>query len=260
MSETNLHKLADGNVVIYLRPNSNTDFWYCRIKISKTGKWKKLSTKTSDLSEAKNFALQKYEVFKQLADANFPVDGKRFSQVADITIKNLQAELDAGVGKATYVDYIRVINRYKEFFGNKYIQNISYQDLVEFDQMRTQKLGRKAKQSTINLHNTALMRVYQTAIQKGWMHKSQIVTFKNDGKKTERRPAFDLEEYRHLYRFMRHYVKRSTGDSKKGGVTRRTLWIRRASSRHGSLSRKHGAAFRDGNKGIEVEAYKRDDN
>ena len=131
-----------------------------------------------------------------------------------------------GVGKATYLDYIRVINRYKEFFGNKYIQNISYQDLVEFDRDRTLKLKRKAKQSTINLHNTALMRVYQTAIQKGWMHKSQVITFKNDGKKTERRPAFDLQEYRQLYRFMRGYVKRGTGDSKKGGVTRRTLWIR----------------------------------
>ena len=98
MSETNLHKLADGNVVIYLRPNSNTDFWYCRIKLPKIGKWKKLSTKTSDFSEAKNFALQKFEVFKQLTEANFPVDGKRFSQVADITISDLQAELDAGRG------------------------------------------------------------------------------------------------------------------------------------------------------------------
>jgi len=54
----------------------------------------------------------------------------------------------------------------------------------------------------------------------------QVVAFKNDGKKCERRPYFELTEYQKLYRFMRKYVKLTTKDSPKGGVKNRTLQVR----------------------------------
>ena len=226
MTEATLHHVCEGAVVLYKRDGSNTECWYARFKNPRTGKWKKFSTKVTDLEKAKQVAQRQFDVRVELIKNNIDIDTKRFSYVADYVTKQLQADIDAGTGKKTYEDYIRVINRFKLFFGNKYIGNITYQDLVEYDQERTRKLGRKAKQSTVNLANVALTKVFKTAIEKGWMHQSQAISFRNDGKKGERRPYFELHEYQKLYRFMREYVKLTTKDSPQGGVKNQTLMIR----------------------------------
>lgn len=226
MTEACLHHLCEGKVVVYKRANSRTNFWYVRVKLDHNNKWKKFSAKTADLDKAIQFAVVEYSVRQRLQKDNLDIDGKRFSYVADYVIKQLEADIKAGTGKPTYLDYIRAIKKYKEFFGKKLVTNITYQDLVEFDSARTRKLGRKAKQSTINLTNTALQKVFNAAVKKGWMHHSQVVTFQNDGKKGERRAYFELHEYQKLYRFMRGYVKLTTKDSPQGGVKNQTLQIR----------------------------------
>jgi integrase len=226
MTEATLHHVCEGAVVLYKRDGSNTECWYARFKNPRTGKWKKFSTKETDLEKAKIAAQRQFDVRVELIKNNIDIDSKRFSHVADYVINQLQADIDAGTGKKTYEDYIRVIKRFKTFFGNKYIGNITYQDLVEYDQERTRKLRRKAKQSTVNLANVALMKVFKTAIEKGWMHQSQAVSFRNDGRRGERRPYFELHEYQKLYRFMRGYVRLTTKDSVKGGVKHQTLMIR----------------------------------
>jgi integrase len=225
MTEACLHHLCEGKIVLYKR-EGKTNCWYARFKNEKTGKWKKLSTGTEELEAAKEIAKTKYQVRQELLKNNIEIDTKRFSYVADHVIAQLEADLNAGTGKKTYEDYVRAIKRYKEFFGNKYIGNITYQDLIEFDAQRTRKLGRKAKQSTVNLANVALKRVFDTAVRKGWVHQSQIVMLKNDGRKGERRPYFELHEYQKLFRYMRKYVKLSTKDSPQGGVKNQTIMIR----------------------------------
>lgn len=226
MTQADIHYLCDDKLVLYKRPKSKTDFWYARFKNEKTGKWKKFSTKTAELEEARAEAQAEYRVRLKLIENDISIDTKRFSFVADHVIEELEADLKAGTGKPTYEAYIRVIKQYKDFFGKKHIGNITYQDLVEFDQERTRRLKRKAKKSTINVGNTALLRVFKAAVEKGWMHQSQIVTLKNDGQKGERRPYFELHEYQKLYRYMRKYVKLTTKDSSKGGVTNQTVMIR----------------------------------
>lgn len=221
-----LHYLCDNKLVLYKRQKSRTDFWYARFKNEKTGKWKKFSTKTSDLEAAKKEAEAEYRALSKLIENNIAIDTKRFSFVADCVIEELEADIKAGIAKKTYHDYIRVIQSYKQFFGKKLIGNITYQDLVDYDNQRSRELGKKRKKSTINLANTALKRVFHYAVEKGWCHQSQIVTFKNDGVKGKRRPYFELKEYQRLYRYMRKYVKLDTKDSAKGGVTKQTVMIR----------------------------------
>lgn len=225
MAQARSHHMCDGEVVVYDRPGSKTSNWYFRIKLKQANKWKKFSAKTDDLEEAKRAALRQYDLVRALEGQNVYVDGKRFSQVAELTIHELEEELHTGSGKPTYIDYIRVIGLYKGAFGNKYIQNIRYQDLVEYHRERWKVLGRKLKRSTINLHNTALMRVFETAVQRGWMSKAQIVTYKNDGVKTEPRSYFEAEEYEKLRKFMSTYA--STNYSNGHGANKqRSRWIR----------------------------------
>lgn len=53
MTEATLHHVCEGAVVLYKRDGSNTECWYARFKNPRTGKWKKFSTKETDLEKAK---------------------------------------------------------------------------------------------------------------------------------------------------------------------------------------------------------------
>ena len=226
MDAPELHYRCDKNVVIYTRPNSKTPHYYARIKLPLIGKWKKFTTKTDDLEKAIAIAVKEYEVAKIKLANGIVLDTRRFSHVADLAIGEMQEELELGIGRVSYNEYIPLIGKYKKFFGNKYMSNINYDDLVRYDAHRTKQLGRKASASTINTHNAALAKVFDLAVNKGWIHQSQVPRFKNEGRKSERRPHFDCEEVKVLRDFMNQYVRLSTEDFKTGGVTQRSIAIR----------------------------------
>ena len=56
-------------------------------------------------------------------------------------------------------------------------------------------MGRVPIASFINNHNSALNRVFDEAIERGYMTKFQLPLLRNEGIKTERRPDFRLEDY-----------------------------------------------------------------
>jgi len=225
-TEEKLIYALEGKVVVYKRPKSRTPFFYARIKLPTINRWRKFSTKTANKKEAIAKALDEYRRIELKIENNIPFDTRTFRHVADYAIKEMNEKLDAGIGRVSYRDYIRIIERYKQFFGNRYISNISYEDLVEFDKARTKKLGRKANKSTINTHNSALSYVYDLALRKNWIHQSQVLTFRNDGKSTLRRPHFEIADYRRLFRFLRTYSISTTKDSRQGGVKQKSIWMR----------------------------------
>lgn len=213
-----LHYYKDGDVVVLQRERSNK--WQARIKLP-TGKWRKVSTKKKDFDEAVEWAINEYDTLKIKIEHNIPVDTRRFKAVAKLAVNEMQKEIDAGYGKASYKQYIRIIGYYVEFFGNKNVTSINHQSLKEFDAWRTKRLGRKVKSSTINSYNAALSRIFELAVRNGWMFQTQVVSFKNDGGKSERRPAFSLPEYRTLTRFMRTWSE--TGKKERTKQIRRLL-------------------------------------
>ena len=120
----------------------------------------------------------------------------------------MQTELDSGYGKKSFVDYISALKNYFiPYFQNIHIDSIDYKKLKEFDDWRTQKVGRELKHSTLNNHNSAFKRVFKVAVERDWIHSLQIPELKNKGAKGERRPYFTLDEYQKLYRFMRKWCK-----------------------------------------------------
>jgi predicted ATPase len=155
-SEQELHKFENGNLVLYRRTDAETPYFYARYLLPKVNKWKKFSTKADTIEKALEEARRKIIQIQTLLENNLPVDTRTFRHVADHAIKEMQFKLQAGIGKVSYHDYIRIIERYKEFFGQKFIGNITYQDLMEFDKQRTERLGRKANKSTINSYNSTL--------------------------------------------------------------------------------------------------------
>ena len=64
----------------------------------------------------------------------------------------------------------------------------------------------KAKQSTINTHNSALNRVFDEALLRGWITDSIKPTVLNKGIKAESRGAFSLDEYQAIYTGLRSWT------------------------------------------------------
>ena len=76
-------------------------------------------------------------------------------------------------------------------------------------------MGKVPSASVINNHNSALNRVFDEAIERGYVTKFQLPLLRNDGVKTERRPDFSLEDYTELYKGMRAWVR----EARKGNET-----------------------------------------
>ena len=57
------------------------------------------------------------------------------------------------------------------------------------------KMGREPKASTLNTHNSAMNRVFEEAVARGFIAHKSVPLMVNRGEKSERRPDFTREEY-----------------------------------------------------------------
>ena len=214
--------VIDKKVNLYMRPRSN--YWQAAIKL-KNGKWERFSTGTTDEEEAAEKARKLFYGAEAKAESKLPQSTRKFRNVAKFAIQRMQDELDGGGGKVTYKDYIRITNNYLiPFFGKYDVANVSVKLLNECAVWRDAKMGReteekrlsifkgkteaqqeeilkvaskrfKAKQSTINTHNSALNRVFDEALLHGWITESIKPRLLNKGVKSESRGAFSEEEF-----------------------------------------------------------------
>ncbi len=206
-----IHYYRDENVVLYKRERSKR--WQARFKLP-NNKWKRISTKKTDLKDASEIACDQYDEMRFRIKHNLAMDSRRFKDVAKLAISGMKTELESGYGKKVYRHYISALNRYLiPFYGNTHIDKIDYKLLREFDHWRIKKIKREPKASTVTTHNSALNRVFRTALERGWLLEVQIPHLTNKGLKSERRPYFTREEYQELYKFMRDW--HTTGSKQK---------------------------------------------
>ena len=226
--------LRPNKLTLYKRPKS--PLWQCRFKLA-NGEWYRQTTGTDDQAEAEELAFKIYYGADAKDKNNLPQNTRKFANVARLAIQRMQDELDAGAGKGTFKDYIRVINNYLlPYFGKMKIDSINARKLMEYSHWRDKKMGDakndqrirglrnkikdinrlkielakpapafKPAQSTLNTHNSALNRVLDEALLRGWITESIKPTVLNKGVKTEARGAFSLDEYRAIYKGLRKW-------------------------------------------------------
>ena len=211
-------QILDGAVVLTLRPRSSA--WQARFRIA--NKWLRVTTKQRELEKAKEVGRDIYLRARFRNEEGLPVISKRFSHVAALATQKMEKQLEAGEGKSVYNDYIIAINNYlTPFFGNHNITNIDYALMKEFAAWRKGKMGHEPKSSSISTHNSALNRIFDVAMENGYMTKSQVPELKNKGVKSDRRPDFTIDEYRKLMRFMHRWIKQ--GKAGKSRLMRELL-------------------------------------
>ena len=145
--------MLDGNIVLYRR--TRTRKWQARFKVGNY--WKRITTKSLNLENAKDVALEHYmeHLFKQ--KHGIPSVSKRFADIAKLSVAEMRRKLEAGEGKKIFVDYVAVTENYLiPFFGKFNIANIGYKQVHAYEQWRREKFGRELKASTVNTHNSRL--------------------------------------------------------------------------------------------------------
>ena len=236
-----------------LDKRAGSDNWYARLTLP-SGKRLIKTTKTDDLEAAKEVALRLYYEVDARIQNKLPATTRKFKDVARHAINRMEGELEQGVGKQAYKDYIQVLNKWLiPYFGGTDISKLDLAAVTAFDAWRTEQNGKVPAQSTINNHNAALNRVLDEAELNGWIVKSLRPTLLNKGVKTESRGSFTVEEYRTIYTALRSYHKQTTNE--KSAATRETLrnyvlFLANTGVRHGTEAL--GLCWRN------IEWYERD--
>ena len=207
-----IRKLLDDKISMYARPPAMV--WQYAFAAGK--QLIRKSTKTTDFEEASKIAIEAYIEARALDKAGVQIVTHTFKSVALATIKTMKDQLDAGKGKDVYRSYISALNKYFiPYFGTKSIENITTLSLKEFSEWRREQFGGNPASATVNSHISALNRVFDTAVERRFLHRSQLPEQFNDGEESERRPDFTIDELAKLREFMAKWAK----EGKKGHPT-----------------------------------------
>ncbi len=204
-----------------LDKRSGSDNWYARLTLD-NGKRIVKSTKTDDLEEAKERAIELYHNTKARIANNLPAQTRKFKHVAEYAIKRMQDALENGTGKQAYKDYISALRIWLiPYFGSTDVDKIDLAALKAFDAWRTEANKKPFSQSGINNHNAALNRVFDEAVLQSWLVQSMRPTLLNKGVKSESRGSFTEAEYKKIYTALRSWHKKTK--NKKAAATREVL-------------------------------------
>lgn len=204
--------ILEGKATLFKRPTS--PIWHVRYKAH--GNWERMTTKCENLLEAKQAGVDIVMNAMFREKNNLPIVNKRLKAVAKLAIARMEDLQKSKQGKATFKTYIQALNKYFiPLLGNHNIDKIDNAVLTKFDSERLDLMGKVPSASVLNNHNSALNRVFDEALERGYMTRFQVPLLKNEGIKTQRRPDFTLEDYTAIYKGMRKWVK----EARKGHET-----------------------------------------
>ncbi len=203
----NLIYLRDGEVVLYKR--SSTPIYQCRYKLEGKG-WVRVSTHKASLENAVAVACDLYDEARYRHKLGLAHATQNFTHIAQATLNELRQQIDLGKGKTAFHSYVSCIEKYFiPYFGEKYLEQLTHNDITEFELWRNRQMGKLPKASTLNNFSSAWNRLLATAVNKGWIsERAPIPKLNGGGLKSQARPAFSREEIDHLLVYMAAWAER----------------------------------------------------
>jgi integrase len=203
----NLIYLRDGEVVLYKR--SSTPIYQCRYKLEGKG-WIRVITHKASLENAVAVACDLYDEARYRHKLGLAHTTQNFTHIAQATLKELRQQIDLGKGKTAFHSYVSCIEKYFiPYFGEKYLEQLTHNDITEFELWRNRQMGKLPKASTLNNFSSAWNRLLATAVNKGWIsERAPIPKLNGGGLKSQARPAFSREEIDYLLVYMETWAER----------------------------------------------------
>ena len=208
-------RLEDGNVVVYVRGGS----YYVRLKAG-TNKYIHRSLKTGNLDEAKRSAVRQWHQFEVKQDLGIPFQVKTFNLIIDEYVKMRTLQHTQGKTSSYMLRQIeRVVKFWRKYAGTKAIANIGNAELNGYvtwrrdyySDLSDEELPKNAKRNptdkTLQWEIMLGKAMIKWAHEKGYRGTQALPTFTFVPKKKRVRPAFELTDYRKLWRAMIKWEK-----------------------------------------------------
>jgi integrase len=184
-------------ISIFQRTSSS--IWQCRFKLP-NGQWHRLSTGSSDEAQAQLVAVKLAHQWAAREQLGLPIRRPTFGTIAREVKQALEQSLAAHHGKVVYQDDITVLDKYLiPFFGPHRFEDITSDQLSEFDRWRETQSRRALFVSTMRTHAAAFNRVTDAARERGLLPINRPPpTLSVSGERGKVRPGFDRGEIDHL--------------------------------------------------------------
>ncbi len=208
---TEAHELKPG-LIIFRRGDVQHNRWYCRMKVPKEDRYKTISLKTSDMTEAKDKAYDHDAELRFKVKHEMPVFNRQFSQVAKEFSDRQKDRAD--VGQITHHRW-RVIDSHIRSQLNRYIGNTQI-SLIGPDRWKDYPIWRQkngkgrsrdhVSDATIRSEMGTFRSIMMFAAGKQYIRDSQVFKGKLPLSKVSRE-EFTPQEYRKLHTFARSWIK-----------------------------------------------------
>ena len=200
-TQPTLITLRDGEVVLYKRKDSR--HYQCRYRLA-DGTWHRVTTKKSSVENAVAVACELYDEARFRQRLGLAHKAHSFAQIAQITLAELRQQIDLRNGTSAYDSYVSCIEKYfLPYFADKKLEEITANDVAEFEMWRNRQLNRQPKTSTLNNFASAWNKLISVAVNRGIISERVAVPkLTTRGLKSKSRPAFNREEIDKLFVFM----------------------------------------------------------
>jgi integrase len=235
MAKKAIISVIEGEVRLYKQPRS--PYYFADIKLAEGGR-RRISTKERKKKDATKKAIELYYESQNAHKNNIPQDTRLFSAVAKTVVAELESLKETEFWKETYLSYMQVIQNYQiPYFKNTRLTKV--RDLVD-DYLKDveKKMGHKIAKSTVSNHMSALKRILQVALQKGWITNASLPEIKIASKASQRRPTFEVDEYNSMRKQLKAYSKKKTHRKRDGSIRELlydyVLFLANSGVRHGT--------------------------
>ena len=198
-----LAEFEDGKIV--LETVNGTKNIRARVKAADNS-WKVFSTKEKTLEKAEQVAKTTFFTGKsRVAQGQPEFSSKKFSYYCSLYKDELIAQINAGTAKTVFTTYILIVDKWIiPLLGDEEITTIDDDAIFEFEKKRQEKMGRVPAKGTINQHNVVIRAILSLAARKKAISRRDfpVLTVKDKGKQSKRRPYFTEDELEQLLEFL----------------------------------------------------------
>jgi integrase len=212
-------------LVIFRRTDVQHGNWYCRMRLPKEDRYKTVSLKTSNISEAKDRAFDQDAELRFKVKHELPIFNRQFSEVAKefSAFHKKRSEIGQITHHAWRVLESHIKTQLNPYVGTTQITLIGQDKRDDYPVWRQStgkgRSGGRVSEATIRSEMATFRAVMGFAASKQYIRDSQVFKGKLPLGKVSRE-EFTPQEYRKLHTFARQWIKEARNDL---GVWYRTI-------------------------------------
>lgn len=206
------HTILPRELIVYLR--SDSDVWQCRLKVD--NKWMARTTKERDVNKAIERAKRLLFEAQLRKEANIPVLTRKFRDIAKLAYQQMELEQADPKAPVSYDQYKKIITEYLiPYYGNFLIDKVDVNSLDGYRAFLAKEMSKAPAYSSMRKHNVTLNRIFDKAIEKGFITSSSRSQLETKGRKSEKYATFDIAEINALLANFPPWIANTTNQEKR---------------------------------------------